>query len=130
MKCRGQQFHFPYYERPRVVVNTEAELEQVIQEHGVLITCSAAAAMAGVSDQRIQALIELGKFTKFVIFGLIQISKREFDQWKNSARTSGRPWLPENGCLPPTISESATAYDDPQLFAELPAQRKGGGQQK
>ena len=125
MKYWKHQFHFGYYDRPSVIVNTEAAYEEASVKYGRLISCSMAATMAGVSDQRIQRLVELGKFTKIVVFRLIQIPKTEFDGWKNSARISGRPRRRRNGCLPPTISESAKAYDDQQLFTEPPAQSKG-----
>lgn len=125
MKCLKHQFHFPYYERPAVVVNTAESFEAVTQQYGTLITPFVASAMAGVTNQRIYALIEAGKFTKIVVYGVMQIPKKEFDQWNRSAREAGRPRRAKNGCQPPTISEATDADNAPHLFAELPAQRKG-----
>lgn len=61
----------------RVVVWTVEEMEAVIKEHGHLITVSLAAQLSDVSRCRIYHLMESGRFTRFVVFGHVNVALRE-----------------------------------------------------
>lgn len=72
-------------------VQTPEGFNQVVEDYGVLITPYIAAMIAKVSQQRIYNLIEQGKFTRFVLFGVLHLSHLEFEKWRKSPRKVGRP---------------------------------------
>ncbi len=72
-------------------VNTSEGYNETVEQHGHLILPYIASMMANTSQQRIYSLIDQGKFTKIVVFGVVHIPHREFQRWQESPRTAGRP---------------------------------------
>lgn len=72
-------------------VDTPEGFKEVVDDYGAIITPYIAAMIAKVSPQRIYALIEQGKFTRIVLFGVVHVSHREIEQWQKSPRKVGRP---------------------------------------
>lgn len=70
-----------------------SELSKLTEEHGMLIPCSFAAELAGVSRQRIHRLCEQGDLVT-VNIGPRQrfITEASFVEWAKSERKAGRPF--------------------------------------
>jgi hypothetical protein len=77
-----------------LVVTTPEGFKEAVDHFGILLAPYQAAIIANVSKQRIYNLIEQGKFTKIVLFGMVHISQIEFERWAKSPRMSGRPRSP------------------------------------
>jgi hypothetical protein len=116
-------------ERPKGVtlqVRTQEAYWEIVQHFGFPITPHVAGELAGVSTTRIYNMIDRGKFTKIYVFGAIQISPWEFEEWlfsrphnkggrpkrKKDSAPGGEESTPEQngqqtetGCLPVTYSE-------------------------
>ena len=71
-------------------VETSAAYKEIIEQHGQLITPYFAARLARVSRQRIYQLLEQGRFTIVVAWGVVQLPLAEFERWENSERKPGR----------------------------------------
>lgn len=74
-----------------VRVHTPEALKEAIDKHGNLITAFVASKMAKVSEQRIYSLLEQGRFTIIVAYGVVHIPHLEFERWRRSPRKRGRP---------------------------------------
>ena len=75
-------------------VKTSAAYKEILEQHGQLITPYFAARLARVSRQRIYQLLEQGKFTIVVAWGVVQLPLAEFERWENSKRKPGRSGKP------------------------------------
>lgn len=78
--------------KPQTVrVETTRQLRRVHEEWGALISIVAAANVADVSRERIYHLLDEGRFTRFVLWGVAYVALDEFEQWNGSERSVGRP---------------------------------------
>lgn len=74
-----------------LIVNSGEEYKKTTEEFGSLITVYVASKMAEVSQQRIYNLMDQGKFTRIVIYGVVHVVYGEFETWRMSPRRAGRP---------------------------------------
>lgn len=72
-------------------VNSSEEYKKATEEFGNLITVYVASKMAEVSQQRIYNLMDQGKFTRIILYGVVHVAYGEFETWRMSPRTVGRP---------------------------------------
>jgi len=109
-----------------VRVNTPEAMNEAIDKHGTLITAFVASRMAKVSEQRIYSLLDQGKFTIIVAYGVAHVPHLEFERWRKSARKCGRPRNPEreNRVQPGSGSKKATQLEFETKEASVKSLRK------
>lgn len=68
-----------------------AEIRAITREHGQLLPIPFAAALANVSRQRIDGLVDQGLVIKIELQGRPFITENSFVAWAKSERKAGRP---------------------------------------
>lgn len=113
-KHRTRQGLFPWPEVQPVRANTMTEFAQVIQKHGHLITPSLAAQFIKVSPARIYNLIDEGRLTKIVVYGVIHVPLTQVNRivWERMQKDVTDPHLRkgvEDGTLPLSLTGALPA---------------------